>query len=225
MAPRRYRRVVRRRRIPLRRAGAYRIRRRPFRRIRRIPKVHRFKFTRQVSITQDLAVTSKYNLQFRPGDFAEWKALSPNFEAFRFTRLRVRVLPQQNISNNSTSLIGDYCLLPWHEEIDSKASFQDYLSVDKAKLYRGTACGRMTFVPNVLQPSAYQTAGNNWVASTPKFKARIETSSTEFTGDIWHYTGLMAMQALTDAPANSKAHYNVIMDAYCTFYNQKTVLS
>ncbi|BAS01236.1 capsid protein [Cyclovirus TsCyV-1_JP-NUBS-2014] len=220
MVARRFRRVVRRRR-PLRRAGVYRRRRRPtYRRKKAGRGSFRFKFTRLISITQDLAKTSLHDLSFQPNDFAEFTNLAANFEAYRFTKLRIRVLPQQNVSNNSSSLIGDYALLPWHRGVPTNFKFDDFISVDKAKIYRGTTCSSMTFVPSTLDQTLYQDKVGNFCKVA--YRPRIEITDAQSLG-IQHYTGLMAMQALTDAPDNAKAHYNLIYDVWCTMINQQTL--
>ncbi|AGJ74755.1 capsid protein [Dragonfly associated cyclovirus 6] len=221
MVARRFRRVARRR-VPLRRTRAYRVRRR---RVLRRPRAgrgnYRFKFTVLSSITQGLDKTGIYNVSFKPKDFNEFVNLAANFEAYRFTRQRVRVLPQQNVSNNSSSLIGDYVIFPWHRPSPSNYTFNDFLSVDKAKVFRGTGCGSMTFVPAVLvSTAATGVGGANYVKTT--YKSRIEII-TKDSIDVDHYTGVIGFQALSDAPEGSKAHYNVVTDVWCTMYNQKTI--
>ncbi|ARO38303.1 capsid [Circovirus sp.] len=221
MVARRYRRVFARRRRPYRRSGAYRRRRRPLKRLTKAGRGNfRFKFTRVVSITQNLALSQIHDLSFEPSDFEEFFNLAANFEAYKFTRLRVRVLPQQNVSNNSSSLIGDYCLIPWHRGVPTKSKFDDYVSVDKAKIFRGTKCGSMSFVPSTLNDVQYST--NKTIQSNVVYRPRIEITTAD-SMEITHYTGLMAMQALTDAPTDSKAHYNIVYDAWCTFINQTTL--
>ncbi|UNY50599.1 capsid protein [Chifec virus UA15_517] len=221
MAARRFRRVARRR-VPLRRSRAYRVRRR---RVLRRPKAgrgnYRFKFTVLSSITQGLDKTGIYNVAFQPRDFNEFVNLAANFEAYRFTRQRVRVLPQQNVSNNSSSLIGDYCILPWHRPSPSAYTFNDFLSVDKAKVFRGTGCGSMTFVPAALVSTGVEGVEATKYLKT-SYKPRIEIISQD-TLKIEHYTGMIGFQALSDAPAGSKAHYNIVTDVWCTMYNQKTI--
>lgn len=180
----------------------------------------RFKFTKVISITQDLAQTQIHDLSFEPSDFAEFFNLAANFEAYKFTRLRVRVLPQQSISNNSTSLVGDYCLIPWHRGVPSNFKFDDFVSVDKAKIFRGTRCGSMSFVPSTLNDVQYDATKT--VQSNVVYRPRIEITTANSL-EITHYTGLMGMQALTDAPQGAKAHYNIVYDVWCTLINQQTL--
>lgn len=155
----------------------------------------------------------------KPNDFAEWANLAANYEAFRFTKCRVRVHPQQNVSNNSSSVIGDWCIFPWHRKAPSTYTYNDFLSVDKCKTYRGTTTGRMTFVPSVLSYTQY---ADKLTSSEVNYRPRLEVIDKN-VGEISHYTGCIGFQALTDAPENAKAHYNIIIDMYCTFINQKTI--
>ncbi|AXH74139.1 MAG: putative capsid protein [Circoviridae sp.] len=222
MALGRYRRVRRAARRPLRRAGPYRRRRRGFFRRPRMGRgVFRVKLTRFVSVTQDVAKTTQMGLDLRPVDFNEFSKLASNFEAFRFSRCRVRVLPQQNVSNNSTSLMPAYCLVPWHRPLPADSSFNDFMSIDRAKIYRGNQVGRMSFVPSTIV-SVGTSAGGTLTMET-KWKPRMEIINEGTAYTVIFYTGAIGFQGIPDAPEGSKAHYNIVIDMWGSFYNQKTL--
>lgn len=222
MALNRYRRVRRVARRPLRRSGTYRRRRRGYRRAPRTGRgLFRVKLTRFVSITQNVAKTTQMGLDVRPVDFEEFGKLAQNFEAFKFTRCRVRVLPQQNVANNSTSLLPAYCIFPWHRPLPADSTFNDFMSIDRAKIFRGTGCGKMMFVPSIIA-SVGTSAGGTLTMET-KWKPRLELVNDGTAYTCVFYTGALGFQGIPDAPADSKAHYNIIIDMWCTFYNQKTL--
>ncbi|ARO38305.1 capsid [Circovirus sp.] len=160
-------------------------------------------------------------LDIRPIDFDEFGNLAPNFEAYRFTRCRVRILPQQNVSNNSTSLVPSYCLFPWHRPMPEATTFNAYLSIDRAKIFRATGVGKMTFVPSVLNSLA--TADGKGYTLETKFKPRIELVNNDSAYNVVFYTGGLGFQGIPDGEKGAKAHYNIVIDMWCTFYNQKTL--
>nr|AGJ74753.1 capsid protein [Dragonfly associated cyclovirus 4] len=222
MALGRYRRVRRAARRPLRRSGPYRRRRRGFFRRPRMGKgVFRVKLTRFVSITQNVAKTSQMGLDVRPVDFSEFGKLAGNFEAFRFTRARVRVLPQQNVSNNSSSLMPAYCVFPWHRPLPADSNFNQFLSIDRSKVFRGTGVGKMSFVPSIIA-SVGTSAGGTLTMET-KWKPRLELVNDGTANTVVFYTGAIGFQGIPEAPEGAKAHYNIIIDKWGTFYNQKTL--
>lgn len=221
MAFRRVRRVVRRRRVPRRRRI---VRRR--RNFRSRPGKGNFnvKLTRFVSITQDIAKTTQFAYDITLADFPEYAPLANTFERIKLRRAKVTVLPQQNVSNNSTSIMPDYCMFPWKRELPQIGTFNTFLSIDRCKLSRGTACMSQTYVPSILVSVETQgSVGVGVMSRQVKYRPTLEC--TNDTGEVIIYTGGMGMQALTDAPMNAKAHYNVRIDVWCTFQNQNTLVA
>lgn len=206
--PRR-RRVIRRRRIFRQRPGKGNF---------------RVKLTRFVSITQDIAKTSQFPFDITLADFPEYPTLSGAFERIKIRRIKVTILPQQNVSNNSTSLMPDYCMFPWHRELPTIGSFNTFLSIDRAKLSRGTACTSQMYVPSILVSVETKGAvGYGVMSRETKWRPTLEC--TNDTEKVIIYSGGMGMQSLSDAPADAKAHYNIRVDCYVTFQNQNTLAS
>lgn len=210
----------RRRRVVRRRKPVRRLRRRRRRFFKRAGRgSFRVKLTRFVSITQDISKTTQFSFEITPSDFTEFATLADAFEAVRFTRAKVTVLPQQNVANNSTSLIPAYCMFPWHKELPTVATFNGFLSIDRAKCFRGTQVGIQHYVPSTLDSIQTKGAAGYEVQSVQtKYKPTIQISGGAST--VVLYTGALGMQALSDAPENAQAHYNIKIDMWCTFINQ-----
>lgn len=214
----RFRRTYRR---VARRARPQRRRRRIFRRkrSRRVASGNLWvKLTKVTTIAVPTTQTSVWSAQVKPTDFPEFVNLAPNFEAFKFTKMRLRVMPMQNVSNNSSSLVPGYCILPWHQENPETKHFNDYMSIDKAKYYRQTQAGHMTFVINTL--TAVRHAGVTALVQT-KWKPRIELNSEAYAIDF--YSGLIAFQGNAEIKPESKSYFNIITDVWCLLINQKTL--
>lgn len=162
-----------------------------------------------------------YPLQFTPANFQEWANLKDNFESSKFYKLRVRVLPVQNISDNAnTDLVPPYCMLPWHMPVPLNASndFNRFMSVDKAKIFRGTSVGKMTFNLNTIMSIKTDTG----VASTTvSWRPRIEHCLTN-AGDTAIYSGIIVFQGL--GSITQQSHYTIVQDIYVRMINQRTIL-
>lgn len=190
-------------------------RRRTFRRRIARGTVH-FKFTKVSEVQVPNSVTSTWGGSFRPGDFEEYKQLAPCFEAFKFNRIRIRVIPFQNVSNNSTSACPSYTMVPWHKGGSVQAKFETYLSIDRAKVYRQTERGRMSFVPNVLVTAGGDDAKHTF--ETTVWKPRISrVADIEELPRI--YCGLIAFQGDPSFEGRTTT-FNIITDVYVTAINQ-----
>ena len=211
----RFRRTVRR---PVRRVRARR--RRLFRRRRRFPIRSSdllCKLTKISTVSVDVTKVNVYSLSFLPTDFPEFNNLRNSFEMVKFLKVKVRVLPLQNVSNNTSSAMPAYCMVPWHRGVAAATDFNTYLSIDKCKIFRGTQIGRQSYVPCDLlanstdKATAVQTDTINWRPTL------FVTKSQENFPRI--YTGLIAFQG-DGALTSGAAKYNVIMDVWVVFKKQ-----
>lgn len=84
--------------------------------------------------------------------------------------------------------------------------------------------GKMSFVPSTLESVQYRKGDNDWATAEQqvKWKPRIEIID-ENSGNVVFYTGAIGFEALPNGTAEDIAHFNIIIDMYCVFYNQKTL--
>ncbi|WBG01455.1 coat protein [Army ant associated cyclovirus 6] len=213
----RYRRTFRRRRRPLQRR-----RRRIFRRRR----IHRpltgtlyAKFTKTVVVKCSLPTTTTWGGPVTLGEFVEFNELIRQFEYFRPMRIRVRVLPLQNVSNNSTSSVPMYCIFPWHRPISITDDFGKFLSIDKAKIRRQTSPVTMNFVPSIY--TAALATENSIYTNDIVYRPKIARSFGDMKYPVLYWGGL-AFQGITGMTGES--NFNIVMDLYVRMYNQSTAL-
>lgn len=221
--PRRRRRVVRRRRVWQRRrqrkgVGTGNI---------------RFKFTRAFRINVPVNSDGNYYaLGFYPKDFAEFANLAPNFEAYRFTKMRIRISPLFNVGScDTTQTVADYCIVPWHRELDPKTgqkfSYNEFLSVDRAKVYRGYQKGKMTFNINTLTTTNYvnQSGSDVAVNEVVNWQPRIELNDNTYS--VRHYAGAVFWDrtSIPSTATRAEAQYTIYMDVWGMLYNQKTLVA
>lgn len=176
------------------------------------------------TVDVDLAKTTLFPLEFVPNNFNEFRNLAPNFEAYKFYRAKITVYPEQNVSNNSSSVMPTYCLFPWKKQVPATYTFNDFLSIDKCKVARGTACLSQSYVPSVLSTVQYQPKTGAPATSTTEsvYKPRIElVDDNSYLTNF--YCGCAGFQACPPAPGGAKAHYNIRWDVWAVLYNQKTM--
>lgn len=215
---RRYRRAVRRRR-PFRRA----FRRRPFRGRRRRRGTKAGDLVVHARSVEELVAPGKklflHNFTYSVGQFPELGNIYANFEAYRFISVRLTVIPLQNVSNNSTSECPCYCTFPWHSATPNVVSMGDALSVDKAKIYRGTSRSSRRYVPNTLEGVLQGDTGS--VTAKTSWRPRIEVHQTN-SQNVTHYGCCMAVDSLTEE-SSQPFRYTIIKECTVKFYNQKSI--
>nr|QHN64369.1 capsid protein [Cyclovirus sp.] len=217
----RYRRVYNRfRRRPLYRRRALKPVRRYRRRFHRRRTPHlACKITRTLTI--DVAANSDniYAMNVTLDAFAEHRNLAPNFERVKVLRQNIRVFPQQNVANNSTSRVGTYAIVPYHKPIPaSPISFATAVSIDRAKIYRCTEKGRMSFVP-AARLSADATPNNLSIRTDWRPEFEIGTGAT-----LPHlYTGFISVENL-GADVTIGPKFVIIQDLYVIYKNQRSFI-
>lgn len=182
----------------------------------------RCKLTRSFKITVPSHVTSTWDSTLQPDGFFEFKRLIKNFESCVFRRLVCRVIPQQNVSNNSTSTVATYCMFPWHRQGVVEQNYDKYLSMDRVKVYKQTQVGRMSWVPNTL------ILGNGGQVQAEYcqivWKPRIARIADEHKYYPYMYGGIVAFEPCTlPSPAPNplpEQYFTIILTAYVTFYGQ-----
>lgn len=187
------------------------------RRHRRRTPVLYCKLTRTVQLNAVPNAENNFALHVTLNDFAEHINLAANFERVKVLRQVVRVYPQQNVSNNSTSRTGSYCLLPYHKPAPTTpVNFPTALSIDKAKIFRNTQKGRMSFVPAarlVVDASpANQAIRTDW-------KPEFEISTGATLPNL--YTGMLVVENL-GALVLTGTFYTVVQDLYVRYRNQRS---
>lgn len=205
------------RRQPWRRKRFYR-RRYPLRR-RRLRRsttgTHKFKFTKIEYLAVDFRKSSAANFFFTGTEWPEFQNIYNNFEYYKFNRARVRVIPRQSVSNNSSSLVPSYALLPWHRTPPALTDFQTYCSVDKAKIYRMTERSQMSFVPNTLTPATSTTPEViQW-----KPKCIVPSAGALPT----HYCGMIVTQEQDGLTEATFARFTIVRDIWVSFWGQKSL--
>ncbi|UUG66206.1 capsid protein [Calfel virus LSF31_cyc880] len=222
MAGYRRRGIVRRRRF----RGRRRIfrRRRPLR--RRGKGTFYCKFTKSTTLEVPITSTSDWSASFVPSDFLEYTNLAAAFESIQFLKAKVRVLPCQNISNNSTSVVPSYCMLPWHRDSPpgSALTFNQFVSSDHAKIYRMTERGKQMYVPNTLvladgQSDKEGTKEGHQIVWKPVIERAIASGKLPRI-----YCGLVAFQGISTLPAGTKAYFDIITDVWVKCKNQNILM-
>lgn len=210
-------------------------RRKPVRRVRRSRRVVRrrrrpssnlfCKLTKISIYSTDNSKNEYLQLGFKPDDFPEYVSLAKNFQYVKFLKMRVTILPLQNVANSSTSIMTSYVMTPWHMDNALPTDFNAYLSLDRAKVYRGTQVGYQTYVPSTFlysSSTANQASGPNVIDWRPT----IRTVKAEASGSNFYlpyiYGGVAAFQGSPDI-INKSAAYNVKYDVYCKFISQTTM--
>lgn len=182
------------------------------------------KLTKVSTVNVPNNATSVWACHFALEDFDEFKRLAPNFEACVVRRCRVRVIPLQNVSNNSTSALPSYCIAPWHQAGDAPKTFNSYLSIDKAKIRRQTQGVSMNFVPS-CRVAAYVNSDGSGNATgyydVTKWRPRFELSDTPSTSATYPriYTGVIAFQGDSSMEGRNSS-FNVIHEVHVVFKNQ-----
>lgn len=178
------------------------------------------KLTRTIQIAIPPSVEFNQPLHVSLNDFAEHINLAPNFERVKVLRQTVRVLPQQNVSNTSTSRVGNYCMLPYHKPLPtSLINFPTALSVDKAKVFRCTAKGKMSFVPATRLDSD-GVGGNQTIRTDWRPELEIGTTAT----NVIFYTGMIVFENINAGLTGTTAYYTVIQDLYVRYKNQRSFI-
>lgn len=225
---------MRRRPLYPRRRVARRV---PYRRRRKYTRAGRGSFRVKLTKVTNFGVTVgkfvAFSFSILPNDYDEFVALAPQFEAYRMTKMRCTVIPAANVGQTTFSpeggsppILNDsalslYCLLPWKRTAPvNSVSFNELLSVDKAKTFRSYQVGAMNFKPATL----VSVSSDSGVASLKtSWSPRIEISGTDY-GKIRHYTGMCGFEAVQPgAPVAAQARYAIKQDVWITFYNQSTI--
>lgn len=157
-------------------------------------------------------------------NYDEFKRLGNNFEYCKPRLVVQTVYPQQNVSNTSTSAVPPYVIFPYHKNIPSTGvGFSDFLSIDKAKLYRGTQVGRMAFVPSIGLLTNFSNNGSEITQkffTTDLFRPKIRCQDmNNLSSDLPRlYCGGVVFSG--NANVSGKSYFMVKTDIYLTFYNQ-----
>lgn len=166
-------------------------------------------------------VDATYEFTQSLASFAEFKNLAPNFERVKVNRLVVRVLPHQNVSNNSTSRVANYCVFPYHKNFESpNPTFEAALSVDKAKVYRVTQKAVRSFVPCTYCADVPSNPAGSTSYEGIRWKPEFIIDRT--TNTMVTYNGAMAFEKIDGATEENKTHFTIIFDIYCVFKNQRS---
>ena len=218
-----------RRRRTFRRKPVRRVRRRRYhrRRYRRRTGNLLVKLSKVASYTVDQTKNNVWDASFRMSDFPEHESLARNFESLKLLKVRVTVIPLQNVANNSTSVMHQYVMCPWHYPIAAPATFNAYLSSDKAKLFRGTQIGSQSYVPSMMLVNQLNSKQqpNVQVQDTIVWRPTIRTITTSEPANISPliWTGIIAWQGDPSTGAQ-KAHFNIKMDVWVKYNNQTNML-
>lgn len=207
----------------------------------------RFKFTQVLKFEFNRNTQNVLQLSVIGNDIPEFANLAPNFEAYRFTTLRVRIKPRLNIASTGFGVIRyeeaggitttafdnqlpPYVMLPWHQEPPSDVNndINKYLSIDKAKYYKGTQSGQQVYKLSTLVATTASGASEAVVNTEVNWRPRIEINRSIDSIKVKHYGGIVVWdKMLVEDPKGERppnAAYDVIFDVWGTFYNQKTLL-
>lgn len=178
------------------------------------------KFTKVSLFTVDNTKNEILDLGFLPTDFTEFSSLAKNFEFVKYLKVKVTVMPLQNVSNSSTSIMPAYAMTPWHYNIALPKDFNAYLSMDKAKIRRGTQIGYQSYVPSIMLSSGINP-NDPKAAYLSTVRWRPEIRTTTETGEAFPFirTGIAAFQGSSDI-LNKTSAYNIKWDVFVKFSGQ-----
>lgn len=180
------------------------------------------KLTRTIQVSSNAKTGGIYSLHQTLDEFSEFKNLAPNFEYVKVNRVRVRVYPQQNVSNNSTSRITNYALVPYHRPVvqPTVPNFPTCLSIDKAKIRRMTSVGQMNFVPTA-RVAVDRGAGESTLAH-PVWRPQFDIASTAATEIL--YCGFLSFEGDNTITGDQPVNFTVVVDCYVVFKNQRAFI-
>lgn len=188
----------------------------------------RFKFTKVITVRIARDNQTVYPMSVSPNEFPEFLNLAPNFEAYKLSKLRVRIRPKFNIgAMNATTMFPGYVMLPWHSESPNSASndITTYMSVDKAKYYRGYQSGQQTYNLASLTAATYAGTDNPVVNTSLRWSPRLEITRDTNSTKVIHYGGLVVWEGMLNKDETPILfEVDIIQDVWGIFYNQKTLL-
>lgn len=170
--------------------------------------------------THTLSKIGIHSLWRSPADFTEFNKLYLGFETYQVLRCNIRIVPCANVSGPEASSLPLYVVAPWHQDVPTKTEFNSYLTIDKARIYRGTQVSNRNFVP-CIKLSGADTSPATTYASL-QWKPKIACTSVGASG-IVHYTGLLVMQELSGAAAGATSKFNIIQTWTVKFEGQNTM--
>lgn len=182
------------------------------------------KCVRVQNVEHTVNANQHLDLHVDPQTYPEFRELNPYFEAYRILKYTITVIPTANVSNNSTSESMMYALIPWKKEITTGSvsyGFDEWLSVDRAKAYRGTTKARRSFVPGVRFAGRQTDPAKLNSFGPVTWRPRIEIDGE--TTRIKHYTGVIAFHKKDDANATGKHTYQLIHQVTIKLYNQNSL--
>nr|AWR89309.1 coat protein [Dragonfly associated cyclovirus] len=154
-------------------------------------------------------------LHIIPSLFREYNNLGPSFESCTFFKARMTIIPVANVSNNSTSRLPTYTMFPWKKAVPIRTLYQDYLSIDRAKQFRGTQVGTMSFIPCVNLTAS--TAGDG-ILPVRQWRPTLQwNSSSEKQPNL--YCGGACFQGLGEGDTSS-CEYIIRTDVWVRFNRQ-----
>ncbi|WBG01479.1 coat protein [army ant associated cyclovirus 5 170_4] len=177
------------------------------------------KFTKVASVTVENNVNSFWGASFLPTDFPEYNNIAKNFELCKFLRIRVRVIPLQNVANNSTSALPCYAMLPWHVPITYPKEFNFYLSVDKHKIRRQCEKGTQSYIPNLFVETPSGTPAQTSAPDQIVWKPEIRYHQNTSREPPRIYGGVIVFQGEQEFEGR-KASFNIVTDVWVKFKNQ-----
>lgn len=211
------RRVAYRRRKPVRARRRRAVRR--YRKPRAKPGSMYCKLTRIASFSVQNDANEVYYVRCKLEDFPEWKNMAAVFERTKVLKMVGRVMPLQNVANNSTSTVPAYVMFPWHKGDFAKANdFNSMLSIDKHKLRRQTQMCSQTYVPSTLLDG--YVSGTTGSYSTVCWRPTI--NNTQGGGTQLIYGGCVGFQG-DSSMEGRQTHFNIIIDLYVKMIEQENL--
>lgn len=220
---RRGRRSYRRRRS---RVPTYRLRsRRYFPRLRK-----RFRKRRSGNITllakqvQSIVVTNQADVllpivvSYR--GLTELVPFDSLFEAYRFWSVKVKVIPNFNITDAAEATTPPYYSAPYHKGVPDLKVPESILTIDRSRSHHACSQSNRTFVPATVVGVETRAGGSGAKGtdySMTRYRPKIEFMNNEST-DVQHYCGFYVFPKNTGGTESRM--YTVITTVKCTLYNQ-----
>ena len=154
----------------------------------------------------------------------ELKPFDALFEAYRFWSVKVKVIPNFNITDAAEATTPPYYSAPYHKGVPDIKLPESILTIDKSRTHHACSQSNRTFVPAIVMGAQSRAGGGGqegYNLSITKYRPKIEFFSNGST-DVQHYCGFYVFPKNTGG--TEARRYTIITTVRCTLYNQSQIM-
>lgn len=151
--------------------------------------------------------------------YPEFIALREQFEYFKIHNLRVTLTPLNNVSSRGAVCL-PFCIAPYHRA-PPNISYNQALTLDKCKEYRGTAKASRNF--SVAAPIDSETSYPDSIKDMYAWSPKLGTTKPGF--GVKHFGGVIVFDAFAESVINNfTTYYTLTFTSKITLYNQRKLV-